>query len=371
MKIIHITVARQLTAGQIKQMNFEKSCAERIDGVEWEVLCCQSAMPKDKSVRRIPFIFRGMFLRNLYAWLLCLYYSKLNDYVILRHITFDPFGFVFAPFVNNRASIHHAKEINELRIIKNNWIGKLASALESLSGRFVIKRSILIIGVTKEIAEYEKQRIGLNTQTAILPNGVDCSEIITLDDNRSFKGLNIAFVCGSFSPWHGLDILIDLFKNISSDDRRDDIKIHLIGYLTKDQYDSINCDSNLRDFFIIHGPLSGSSFNIILSKCDIGLGSMAMFRQDLLEGSTLKVRELLGLGLPIYSGHIDAALPADFLFYRYATDIVIKDIVSFAVEMKKYTRDDVRALSLPYIQKDIFMREISIKLSNLNKNMIN
>jgi hypothetical protein len=90
-----------------------------------------------------------------------------------------------------------------------------------------------------------------------------------------------------------------------------------------------------------------------------------MFRQDLVEGSTLKVRELLGLGLPIYSGHIDAALPTDFIFYRCATKIVIEDMFGFAMEMKKYNRNDVRALSLPYIQKDIFMRDIYIKLSNL------
>lgn len=74
----------------------------------------------------------------------------------MRHMTFDPFALIFAPLIPNRVSIHHAKEIEELRLIRQGWKGRLASVVEKFCGKFSVCKAKMILGVTNEIAEYEE-----------------------------------------------------------------------------------------------------------------------------------------------------------------------------------------------------------------------
>ena len=116
--IKHITVVRKISYGQLAQILSENGCAKRLTGATWEHVCYQSEKPNHPSVKRIPLIFRPLFLRNIFAWMLCIKYSLITDYILLRHLTFDPFSPFFALFVSNRASVHHAKEIEELLLIR-------------------------------------------------------------------------------------------------------------------------------------------------------------------------------------------------------------------------------------------------------------
>jgi glycosyltransferase involved in cell wall biosynthesis len=126
-------------------------------------------------------------------------------------------------------SVHHAKEIDELKLIRTGWKGKAASLLERLSGKFVVSRSRAIIGVTREIAEYERDLHQLNLPVHEFPNGIDETQISILKDKRISSELNIAFMCGTFSAWHGLDLLIDSVDAVSDQDVLQGMRFHLIG----------------------------------------------------------------------------------------------------------------------------------------------
>ena len=90
-----------------------------------------------------------------------------------------------------------------------------------------------------------------------------------------------------------------------------------------------------------------------------------MHRAKVREGSTLKVREMLGMGLPVYSGHIDTALPKNFPFYLKGT-IKIEEILKFARDAAPFSRNEIRNKSLPYIDKRIYAKKLSKFLINLS-----
>jgi glycosyltransferase involved in cell wall biosynthesis len=365
MRITHITVARRLTHGQIKQMQFEVGAAKTLDDTAWSVVAYQSAKPEQEGIRRIPFMFRGLFLRHLFAWMICLKYSQDCDYVLLRYIGFDPFGPFLSPLIRNRGSVHHSKEVEELLLIRKDWRGAAASLLERWTGGMILRRSVLIVGVTREIALYEVARTGKNLPVTILPNGIDASQIDILADERNESTITAAFVCGSFNPWHGLDLLVEAARGAVQEAPELNLRIHLIGSLSRAQREEIEAESQLRKIFICHGTLVGSAMTVVLQKCDVGIGSLAMHRQNLTEGATLKVREMLASGLPVFSGHIDTALPEGFPFYQSYERIEIGRLLTFAQEMRRFSRSDVRKAALPFIERSGFMKEVVRVLGEL------
>lgn len=355
MKIAHVSVAREFTAGQIKQLGFEYTASAQFPNDEWATLGLQAKPSKTGFIRQIPWLFRPLFLRNLYGWVTVLRLSKKYDFVLLRHMTFDPFAFVFAPLISNRISVHHAKEIAELKLIRAGWKGLLASALERLSGRFATSRSRAILGVTREIAEYERSIYDLELPIFDFPNGIDETQLQILDDQRNKTEFNIAFMCGTFSSWHGLDLLIDAVDSVSALGALEGMQFHLIGAIPEELHERVRSRSN----FHCYGRLKEAQYREILSTCDIGLGSLAMFRQGLKEGSTLKIREMLCLGLPVYSTHEDTAFKESCQFYLKSEAIDLQDMREFALQSKELPRMSVRSQALPLIRKrEIMARTI-------------
>lgn len=359
-KIIHITGVRELTSGQRQQLISEYNASLRINSVEWKTLVFHTGECKESFERRIPLFFRPLFLRNLYIWLKILFYRNQYDLILLRHMTFDPFALIFSYFFKNRISVHHAKEIEELKLIRKGWKGKLASSIETITGKISISNAKAIVGVTNEIANYENSARKLDRKTFSYPNGIDIDSVNLAADKREKNVVNIAFICGTFSEWHGLDLLIDAMN--SRNGQMPSIIIHLIGRLSEQYLKAIEGNS----CFIVHGVMNKDDYLKIIDKCDAALGSLAMFRQNLNEGSTLKVREMLALGIPVYSTHIDTSLQNNSIFYLNDQNLDINNLYNFALNMKGYGRSEVREDTAKYIDKikilEKLINDFSIRL---------
>lgn len=353
LKILHITGVRELGSGQRKQLEYEQKSAHSMSDVEWNTLAIHSGKILNDFEIKTPRIFDFLFVRNIFFWILVINKSRKYDLVLFRHITFDPFVFIFAPLVLNRLSVHHSKEIEELKLIREGWKGKLSSRLEKISGRFSLKRVLGIVGVTNEIASYENSERGLCKKILVYPNGIDVDSITVANDRREINVINIVFICSYFSEWHGLDILLN---NINKINCLQDFNIHLIGNLTEQQKRDIQINQYSSNV-ICYGSLDSDKYREVISKCDIALGSLAMFRQNLHEGSTLKVREMLAMGIPIYSGHKDAAIDDSFNYYYYESEFNFFNLLGFANKMKESTRYEVRVASVKYINKIEIMKK--------------
>ncbi len=350
MKILHLSTFRKITAGQRKQLKYERRAAEKLESITWNVVAFHAHPSTDEFVIQYPYLFRGLFFRNLYAWWYLLLHHSKYDVVLLRHMVFDPFSLLFGFFIRNRLSVHHAKEIEELKLIRQDWRGKAASFLERFSG-FVNSRQVIgILGVTGEIAEYEVDIHRAKCPAGIYPNGIDTDKVALLEDYRQ-EDIHIAFMCGKFTPWHGLDRLLDAVESYESTANFEGrITIHLIGTLNPEQLLTIRQLDLKYCTLLCHGQMKVMEYRDILAKCDLGLGSLSLDLQGLTEATTLKVREYLSSGMPVYAAFKDAAIPKKFPYY-FKGPVDMNYIINYALEMKQITRDVVRKESIPYIEK--------------------
>ena len=355
MKVVHLTVVRQLSQGQIKQLRFEYAASLKAGALEWATIAYHDGESTEPFVRQLPFIFRWLFLRSLYGWYVAWRLSKTCDRVLMRHMTFDPFALIFSPFVRGRVSVHHAKEVEELRLIRKGWKGWAASKLESITGRVAAINAVALVGVTKEIAEYERCTRAPDKPIGVYPNGIDPNQVLILKDHRSGDSIQVAFICGTFSAWHGLDKLLAAVDSYDFFEREVPLTIHLIGRLSAVQLGAVSSSDARKKIFKVHGSMTESEYRPILEKCDFGIASLAMERQNLREGSTLKVREMLAMGLAIYSGHEDIALVQDKKFIAVVDDVSVESLIAFGKLVKHVERECVRAESLGLIDKHDLM----------------
>lgn len=358
-RILHFTAVRELGSGQRKQLIYENKAAKQLIDIQWDVIAYHSFEPQESFEKQTPRLFDFLIIRNLYFWIQVFKLSKYYDVILFRYISFDPFAVIFSPFIKNRISVHHSKEIEELPLVRKGWKGMLASWLEKYTGKVALKNSLAIVGVTEEIALYEKGRIVQNKKTYVYPNGLDFSLFPIVDDKRDPGEYHILFMCSYFSEWHGLDLLIN-----EIDKTKTNVKfyIHLIGNLASEQFEMIK-HSTYSDSIIIHGQLDRESYIKIAEKCDVGLASLALHRQNLKEASTLKVREMLAMGLPVFSCHKDVAFNNDFPFYKYKEEFNFEDILEFCMSHKSTSRLQVKETAKLKINKVNIMNDFIQKIS--------
>lgn len=354
MRVLHLTCVRELSSGQRKQLTYEYNVKNELN-IDWDVVILHSKQVQDKRFEiQIPKFFRGLFLRNLFAWIYLLKVQKKYDVIINRHMTFDPFVLIFGWIINNRITVHHAKEVEELKLIRKGWKGKIASIFEKISGFINSKQIRASICVTTDIANYQK-KLFFN-KTFLYPNGIDLKLTGLLEDKRDNNSINIVFMCGTFSSWHGLDLLLESITSNINFIIKNNVKIHLIGKVLENELNIIH-KNKLENYVVLYGLLPTEEYQEILKNCDIGLDSLALSRKNLEEAAALKVREYLANGLPVFSAYKDTAIPKDFEYYKISSPDV-KEMISFAETMKSISRKEVRKKSEQFISKKVLLRNI-------------
>lgn len=354
LRVVHLTVYRDLPSGIRKQIKWEQSASLRLSGVEWTSLAVHGGKTVEPFERRIPLFFRPMFLRNLYGWLTASRLARNYDIVLLRHMPFDPFALLFAPLIRNRVSVHHSREWEELPLIRPGLTGRVAGALERITGWVAVRSAMAVLGVTNEVARFQVDRRAPGKPAGLYANGIDLNTVDEVEDHRDDTAVQVVFLSNTFSEWHGLDRLVDAVRDAPA--IPDGLTIHIIGHLSEPQEKHVLALGQRANVFHVHGFLETEAYRTLLAKADVGLGSLAMDRQNMREGSTLKVREMLGMGLPVYSGHADTVLGADFPFYHCVSVIDIAGLHQFARQMKRHRRSEVRAAAAPFIEKSAMMQ---------------
>lgn len=369
-RVAYLIVTRSFP-GLLKQIEYDRALTRDLDGIEWDHFTFLDSDEDSDLVQPLPPLLRGVFGRKLFAWIWLLRNSGRYDFVIVRHMEFDPFAPLFAWFVRNRVPVHHSKEVLELRLIRRGWKGRAASLLERFSGRIAVRTSRALLGVTREICDYQRDYRGLPPEFPVgfFPNGVIVDNMALLGDERPGGTIEIGFMCGAFAQWHGLDILLDKLREYLRDSGHPaPVKLHLIGRLSEAQLADVarvNAAAGA-EIVIPHGRLKEDAYRRILDRCHIGLGSLAMDRIEMEEGATLKVREMLAMGLPLYSGHRDTALPAAFPYYKIG-DGDFDGILAFARAVGRVPRDAVRDAARPYIDKRVRIENLAEFLKGLKR----
>lgn len=355
-KILHSACLLSPSSGMLKQMLWEQRAAEDLN-LPWDAVmyCPKNAYHKsiehiqkldtsiqhDKNTPTLRKLMNWLRLRrNYYQWLL----NQDCDVHLLRYYVHDYWQWQFIRKVKKPVFlVHHALEVAELSL-PGHFSAKVRAGLESLIGKKCIAEATGIIGVTQEIADYELSRIDSDKPIFVYPNGYMVRE--DRQFTKKSEQIEILFVAAQFDPWHGLDLLLKSMQN-----NHDNFILHLVGLLTPEQQVLVKNDHRIK----VYGILEAQEIEKIAEKCWVGLSSFALYRADLNEACTLKVREYLAQGLPVYSGHKDI-FPESFEYYQQGS-ADIRSILDYAQSIT-CDKKTISTLSSPYIDKKILLSKL-------------
>ena len=363
MKILHSTLMSWDQPGIMRQIRWEDEAAKAL-GLDWSSVLYVPSSSRlfgpsvvkshlSLSARCLKLgghlIFWVRLKRDYYRWLH--EQSKHYDAILLRHSTHDPFRLGFLKKCRVPVfSVHHTLEVPEIRG-KKNWSTEFKVVAEAYWGGRGIEHATGIIGVTNEIVDYELKRINDSDKLAfVYPNGVffNETEIQNLSDRRSLNVPEILFVASSFSPWHGLDILLN---SLSESD--DEFILHLVGRISNADKVAALKDPRI----VLHGLRDQDKISELSERAWVGLSSFALERKAMKQACTLKVREYLLRGLPVYAGY-DDVFPEGFCAYRKGP-ASISLILSYAREIRHMARLDVVREAEPFISKKRLLEGLS------------
>lgn len=350
MKVLHAAALLTPPPGVLTQMIWEQAAATQ-EGLDWNVrmYCPRGSAPCSEvtrfsesieTKRRNSFQKLGAwiaFRREYYRWLLG--EQNYYDVLLLRYYVHDPFQLSFIRRINRPVFlVHHTLECPELAS-ESGLIGRIRALSEGVIGPPSIRRARGVIAVTPEIGDYETGRACIPSQTSLLfPNGVLYSGRLAEDGRGDV--IELLFVASSFVPWHGLDLLLDAMQESS-----ERYILHVVGRVSS--MDEVRAKSDSR--IMLHGVLDHAAILAVASRCHIGIASLALFRKGMTQACTLKVREYLMLGLPVYAGYNDV-FPEHFPFYKNGP-CDVASILSFAESLKHVKRREVSDQSRPFIDK--------------------
>lgn len=351
MRVLHSTLQSRPSVGVVRQMDWESSAAIKL-GLHWDVeLCCPGdvgldgvVLSKSKCVflKKEDGFFRSFFkslrLRNNYYY--SLYKSmEYYDVIVLRYLPFELHQLIFILFCRKPVClIHHTQELLELKS-RSSFVNSLKILIESIVAPLCIRKSKYIVGVTDEILRYEFSRAKLEDAIGyVYPNGIGF-ESGPVADKRG-DSIQLLFLASYFYEWHGVDLLLQAMAE--SDDC---FVLHLVGTLNSEDQLRANRDNRV----VCHGLLSEAEVKKLAQSCWLGLSSFALHRKGMHEACTLKVREYLQMGLPVYSGHTDV-FPVGFDFYQKG-ECNIASLLECAKNHRFTDRDVVSEVSRPFIDK--------------------
>ena len=171
--------------------------------------------------------------------------------------------------------------------LTRDWIFSPASGFVFVSGE---------LAKLPHFAKYRKPHL-------VLGNGIRLSDVSPLPGRPSSGNIRLAFIGQRDLAWHGLDKIVTmarLFPEWSFD---------LVGVGTEDVRTAL--PSNMKTW----GPRLYKEYLPLLAEADCAIGTLALHRKNMHEGSALKTREYLAHGLPVIIGYKDTDFPqgADFL----------------------------------------------------------
>ena len=360
MRVLHSAALLRPSEGMLNQMLWEQQAASESE-IPWDVrMYCPTGWPGPEDILiHSSFVHHSvnkskwervvdwLALRyRYYQWLLSI--ESQYDVFVLRYYVHDPFQLNFIRRINKPVFlVHHTLEVPELAM-PGRLVDRIRALLENLIGRHTLSYAAGLIGVTTEILNYEKNRAknrGFDQINLIYPNGINYRDV-AIKDNRS-EQIELLFVSSFFSPWHGLDLLI---KSLQANN--DDFVLHIVGEVSTTDYQYLITDKRV----ILHGKLSHREITVLSTRCHCGLSSFALFRKGMKEACTLKVREYLMLGLPVYAGYKDV-FPDNFACYKNG-DADIDKIIHFAGELAERTKIEIASSAKRYIDKKVLLNAL-------------
>lgn len=180
-----------------------------------------------------------------------------------------------------------------------------------------------------------------------IDNGFDC-DCVPLQHEVHFSGKQIRLIgVASLAQWHGYDRLIQGLGKYYKGNPDRKVEFHIVGdgAVVKD-LKKLCRDLDVEQYVFFHGWMHGKELDDIFDQCDIGVGSLGMYRIGLQSGSTLKLREYTARGIPFLYGYTDSLIRSCVEEYTLQVSnddspIDINNVISFYDKMAQIGFDNV------------------------------
>jgi len=304
---------------------------------------------------KTPFGFK--FLTRFYASL-WLFKNLINYQIFVFRSVPLPLWYILFPILKLfRRRIFVEVHTNESKIFYSEFkYGKAIFAIDFILRFFSSYFIDSCVYKTKEIFSL-KNSFGYYgvKKFYISPNSIEVINDFEPFNTSTISNKGFLFVSSKFYKWQGLERLVKEVNDSLETVVSNNIIFHLVGYLTDEQKALVRKVNEVSDVFVLHGVLNSVDMNKVLSTSCIGLTTLdCSYLMD--SSCSLKTREYLCSGLPVFSQIADDALPSDFPFFRFKHDWRLEDIIEFYNDVEGHNRSSVVAASEPYISSNVINR---------------
>lgn len=225
-----------------------------------------------------------------------LLFNSFASHKLFEQINFDIIYMryrLYMPFINKVLKKEKViMEINSDDLLEYKLHSKLTHLYNKLSRNLLLKNIDGFVSVSNELKikfDY------LNKPITVIANGIDTEQYTVHFTNNNVPVF--VFIGTPNQPWHGLDKIIKMAKYFEQ------YNFYIIGTDGKDS-------QNIRYF----GYLSQKDATKIINQCDIGIGTLSLYKNGLQEASPLKTRQYLACGLPLIYAYEDTDITTDVSF---------------------------------------------------------
>jgi hypothetical protein len=201
----------------------------------------------------------------------------------------DSFPFVFPRIPKGVSLILEVQTLIRQELFSRNRVRAAQSWLLDI---VYLRRFTKFIFVSNEIATSKRFANYKNSQNStVISNGVNLDQIAGIKTLPRRNPTEFIFLGQNGQPWHGVEQILELARFMPS------YLFNVVGITDK----FVNVPSNA----IFHGVLTQSEYFPIAERCVLGIGTLNLKAKGMTEASSLKVREYLGMGLPVFLRHTD------------------------------------------------------------------
>jgi hypothetical protein len=341
------------------------------DTVEGDMMVLNVRPSYARTFSSISFAWRFVIFfeqKNIYDTLADFLKKSSYDIVLMRYPIADIFLLRFMRKFSTRFKIvfeHNTLELEELQLrSKSSWWYTYFFWSEKWFGKLVRTSAAGLVGVTGEIQRRQAALVNNKVPSTIISNGIDVSRIPVRSRGGAAVGdpIRLLFLAGSEAPWHGVDILLNSLGKYA---RPDLLHCYIAGRIETSLAQKARTMHNVTCL----DHQTHEDLDRLAERCDIGIGSLALFRNQMQEACTLKVREYWARGLPFVLGYDDSDLVNNTAmepFYRKLQIVATEEptvdlelVVSFARSVSRIENASMIMRTLALQQIDYTVKAYS------------
>ena len=195
------------------------------------------------------------------------------------------------------------------------------------------------------IVTYSKDEEIFHIPTVQIKNGIDFDAIKIRQPEKKDDAIHLLAVAG-FTRAHGYDRMIEGLGQYYRRGGEKNIILHLVGAGEPEKdYHKIVEEYELQTHCIFHGVQRGDNLNAIYNYCDMGIESLADFRNGISLSSSLKSREYAAKGIPFITACESDVFEGEEYVLKIPADespVNIGDVVKFYEKMyNKMSKEEV------------------------------